>query len=296
MNQKETLTRDRSSVLGDDSLLALQDLLQRSRPFLILSPPRSASTALARAILNHSQIGPYIHEPCDLFKHQQAGVGSVIDRLLEEGLREGALIKEMTFQLGCGALCEPFLANVRHPVAILIRHPRRALESRLRMVLKDLSSEETSPEEKHRIAEAITTKDYSSLDDLVGEEVFPLSFTGWTALDHQVAECRRLGIDYRIVAATDFRSQPRACLEPLLAAWDLEFEPAMVDWRGAESFQVSGLSEQSAWYQRVESSQRVLPEEGEPPSMERFPKRFRAHLNDSEAMYLRLLDDPHRLC
>ena len=179
------------------------------------------------------------------------------------------------------------------PVVFLIRHPRRSLESRIRMVLKDLAKEE--PALAGRIEQAIESKDYSSVDDLVDEERFPLNFTGWEDLEQQIQKSREHNIDYRIIVAGDFRSNPRACLEPLLTSWGLDFEEAMVDWSRSESFSVGGLDEQSGWYKKVEQSQGVLPEESEILPLEQFPARFREHAEDAERIYQELLNDPRRL-
>ena len=293
-----TLDTPRTGQDGESAALeALQDLLERHRPFLILSPPRSASTALARALSNHSQIGPYIHEPCDRYRHEDAGIGAIVDRLQTGGLEGGALIKEMTFQLRSGRLAEVFLQQVRHPIAVLIRHPRRTLESRLRKVLQGLirpeSSTKMSITDVHRIRDAVQSKNYSSIGDLIEEQVFPLEFTGWQDLERQLEICTRNQIPYRVIDAARFRAEPRANLEPLLAAWGLTFEPAMLEWDEG-SFQVQGLNEQSSWYRRVKTSRGVLPETASLPGLEHFPERFHKPLKNFEKLYFLLRNDTFR--
>ena len=101
-------------ILAGEAVNRLEKLLNRLQPLLIVSPPRSASTALARSLLNHSRVGPYIHEPCDLYCHRSAPASSILERL--EALSGALLIKEMTFQLGSGEVCDCFLRNAQSPL------------------------------------------------------------------------------------------------------------------------------------------------------------------------------------
>ncbi len=279
-----------------DALRTLEQLLADAAPYLILAPPRSSSTALARALLHHTRIGPYLHEPCDRYRHQGAPPASIVERLQDGGVRRGALIKEMTFQLGKGAVCRCFLRHARPPLVFLIRDPRRTVASRLRMVLRDLARLPETPEpHRARIARALDRRDYRALDDLLSEAVFPLAYTGWSALEHQVATCRRERIGYVILPAHAFRAQPRSFLEHLCRRWGLTFEESMLAWHADDALRLGSLAEQNAWYRRVVESTSVLPETDAPPDPACLPRRFRRHLPDALRVYRATLDDPHLL-
>ncbi len=279
-----------------DALRTLERRLADTAPYLILAPPRSSSTALARALLHHPRIGPYLHEPCDRYRHQGAPPASIVERLQDGGVRRGALIKEMTFQLGTGAVCRCFLRHARPPLVFLIRDPRRTVASRLRMVLRDLARLPETPEpHRARIARALNGGDYRDLDDLVPEAVFPLAYTGWSALEHQIAACRREEIAYVVLPAQAFRAQPRPFLEHLCRRWSLAFEESMLAWHADEALRLGGLAEQDAWYRRVVESTGVLPETDAPPDPEHLPRRFRHHLPDALRVYQATLNDPHLL-
>lgn len=274
-----------SDVLREQALNELDDFLARTRPFLIVAPPRTASTALARCLLNHSRIGPYVHEPCDLYRHENAPVGSILDRI-QEGAPPGAplLIKEMTFQMGTGSVSRRFLRNSRVPLVFLARHPQLSIESRIRRVLIDLEQRTASAARRKRIGQALEARDYRELDDVITEKVFPLAYTGWNALARQLRFCRRAGHAYTVVTASEFRSRPRALLKRLCTSWGLTFEESMLNW-GGDGLSLGALSDQSRWYRRVLNSTRVTPEVSTLPPVRRFPRRFHRHLTEACRIY-----------
>ncbi len=269
----------------------LNQVLARTRPFLIVAPPRSASTALARCLLNHSRIGPYVHEPCDLYRHHQAPVASILERI-EEVSPNGAslLIKEMTFQMGTGPVSDSFLRNGREPVVFLIRDPRLCIESRIRRVLADIQKQTASNGRRERIEQALEARDYRELDDVLAEDVFPLAYTGWGALARQLRSCGQAGYAYTVVTATEFRSRPRACLKRLCSRWNLAFEETMLNWKGDE-LTLGALSDQSRWYRRVLGSSGVTPEASSKLPARRFPGRFRSHLKEACGIYREARND-----
>ncbi|MEM8961574.1 MAG: hypothetical protein AAGD38_08860 [Acidobacteriota bacterium] len=270
---------------SDPRLAELRALLVSQRPYLILAPPRSGSTALARALLGHAEIGPYIHEPWDRYAHKGGGVESILERLGEHRDRTGILIKEMTFQLGDGPVGRVLLETARPPFVVLIRDPRRTLESRIRRVLRDLVREDRlNADDRARVDTAIEASDFSTLDDVLTPEVFPERFTGWADLDKQIASCRQ-ELDFVVVRAETFRADPRSVLEPLCQRWELEVEPGMLDWGSSSSIDVGALPEQAAWYRQVLASTRVRPEDAPIRSREAFPVRFREPLDHAVVLY-----------
>ena len=199
------------------ALNSLERLLVRSEPRLLLAPPRTCSTVLARALTQHSLVGSYIHEPCDLYAHREAGLKTIVDRLAAAGWLGPGIVKEMTFQLGVGEVGRLFLHLARKPVLFLIRDPRLAVESRIRMVAGDLARNENTPAvDRARIEQATVQRDYSDMDDLIHEGVFPLYHTGWDALGEQIEFCRSRAIDYAILEAQVLRAHPRECLRTCL--------------------------------------------------------------------------------
>ncbi len=282
-----------------NALHTLEQHLAHAAPYLILAPPRSSSTALARTLLQHSGVGPYIHEPCTPYTHQGAPVTSILDRLLAGGLTKGALVKAMTHQLGTDELCRCFLRAVRQPIILLTRDPRLTIASRLRMILYDLARQPDTPApQRARITRALESEDYSALDDIVTEAVFPLAYTGWSALERQLAYCRREGIDYVLVNARLYRDHPRPSLERLCARLNLAFEEEMLTWNVQETVRLGGLSGfsvQHAWYSRLVESTGVLPEIEATMAPEQFPRRFRAHLLYALRFYETTFEDPNLL-
>jgi hypothetical protein len=161
---------------------------------LLLAPSRTASTALARVFWGHDAIAFYTHEPFDRSFHEGAPLGSAAEAMLEPlDLRHvlgapdrgiGLLVKEMTFQVGNAAAALMELATL--PVVFLLRDPRLAIWSRMRML--------------GRGSEPVP---------------FPPAETGWTALQEQVRHCRLNRIDYALLDASDMRRAPHAVLGPL---------------------------------------------------------------------------------
>ena len=111
--------------------------------YVIVAPPRSASTALARILWQHHAVRFYAHEPYGAVYHEGAPPATA-----EEALREpvdldetvggksaeaaGLVVKEMTFQVG---RCFPDLAaHTEWPVVfnvrIVIMPPKRGAAKR----------------------------------------------------------------------------------------------------------------------------------------------------------------------
>lgn len=272
----------------------LAERLRRARPMLIVSPPRSASTAFARALGQHTATGRYFHEPCGLYSYEKTSLATVLDAL--DGLAPGAYIKEMTFQFEKPEVAECFFRNCKAPTIFLARSPLLTLESRIRMVLTDLIQDPSTPERDREAARtAIATKEYAAVAGLLTEEVFPLFRTGWTDFADQLETCRSLDLGYAIVETTRFRAEPESILTPLLERFGLDFEPGMLRWPRRDSLPPGALERHSIWYARVDKSTGILPPTEEPVPPERFPARFREHLDRALETYARALSDPNCL-
>ena len=277
-----------------DLLERLDTHLSTFRPVLISAPPRSVSTAFARALGQHSAFNQYIHEPCCLYSYEDTSLQVVLDALAELGPQ--ALMKEMTFQIHDPSVAASFLRHCRHPILFLLRPPLLTIESRVRMVLTDLANDEgTSTAEKTRIRQAIEAKQYQDLDDLVTEDVFPLFRTGWTDLGRQLDFCRDEGIDHVVVDTSRFRNEPEAVLTAVCERLDLEFEPGMLHWATRNALPPGALERHTIWYTQFAESTSVLPPETSTVDEKQLPARFRAHLPDAISIYDTAVSSPQCL-
>lgn len=280
---------------GERALLeSLARRLARSRPILVVSPPRSASTAFAQALKQHSSVQRYIHEPCGRYSYEASSLDSVHGALAE--LEPGTLIKEMTFQFRDLPVAECFFRHCATPTLFLARPPQQTFESRIRMVLTDYLKDTSASEgDRQRARAAIEAKDYAEVDDLLTETLFPLSRTGWGGLAEQLEMCRSLDLDYAIVEMTRFRQDPETTLRRVCDRLGLGFEDGMLQWRPESALPPGALKRHANWYARVGASTGILPPEKHTLTMERFPARFRDHLAEALETYAGAVDDANCL-
>ncbi len=263
-------------------LLPVERLRERhGEIYLIVAPPRTASTALARVLWQHPEVGWYSHEPFDRVYHRGAGPESAAAALERPAsVRVAAdgraargrrlVVKEMTFQVGghFGALA----ALTSRPVVFLLRDPRLAIASRMRQLEREGS-----------------------------DPLFPPAESGWAALGAQVADCRGGGRPYALLDSTDLRNRPLEVLPPLFERLGLEFSADFLRWEPAGRLEIGELGglegEQSAWYERVLSSRGLEPARSAPPDLGTFPEErgFRDHVRECLALYRELGADEHRI-
>ena len=256
----------------------LADLaLKHEQIFLLVAPPRSASTALARVFWRHPAIGYYCHEPFNLVYHGALGVEKAGHALTAAALEPASpageargsclLVKEMTFQVG--EHFDSLAALTSKPVVFLVRDPRLTIASRRRK--RQEGGQDPS---------------------------FPLNESGWADLDTQIRSCQTLGVPYLLLDASDFRNHPENLVEALFGRLDLDFSEELLAWSPATHQTLGALgTEQSHWYQRVLTSERVEPATEQPPDVDSFPERggLRSHVAECLGIYRRLLEDPNRL-
>lgn len=245
--------------------------------YLIVAPPRTASTALARVFWQHPSIGFYCHEPYDAVYHRrastaeaEAALASPLDiRVFRRDHRRARalIVKEMTFQVG-----EHFADLVgltTASVVFLVCDPRLSIQSR-----------------RERRREG-------------GQDPsFPLWETGWQALEQQIAFCEEARIPYLVLDSAAFRSRPRQALSELFERLDLRFSDQLLDWQPASEAALGGLGEeQSHWYRRVLSSRTIQPTTKKPLELECFPRDhgLRDHVRECSEIYDRILDNRHRI-
>lgn len=180
---------------------------------IVLSPPRSGSTAVARVLWNHPGISHHCHEP---FEARYWGNGlDEVPRILNSPLdlgsgqrvpldtlseAAGLLIKDMTFQVDQEAL-EALGGLATHPLVFVMRHPRSCIVSRLRIVR-----------------------------ELYGATTFRAFESGWESLRDQIALCRELEIPYVLVDSDELRAAPAETARQLCAAVGLPHTDGLTEW------------------------------------------------------------------
>ena len=130
---------------------------------------------------------------------------------------------------------------------------------------------------------------------LLTEEACPTYRTGWTDFAEQLELCRKLDLDYVIVEATRFRTEPEATLAALCPRLGLSFEPGMLHWDIRDALPPGSRKRHSIWYARANASTGVLPPVEHVPPLERFPARIRPHLREALATYELAITDPRCL-
>ncbi len=248
--------------------------------YLIISPPRCASTALARAFWHQPSIRYYSHEPFELNYYEEKSLTYALDQINNpidlkseyEGkidvIGNDLVIKEMTFQVG--DLFPELLKIVNTPVIFLIRDPRLNISSRISKI-KEAGKQKVN---------------------------FPLVETGWEFIQKQVNYCNETGKEYYIVEASDFRSNPDQILEKLFNKLKLPFEKNMLNWEKAKNIKLDNLDGvQTNFYTRVLESDRVLPPTEEMPDINVFSEEngMKSHVITALEIYKKLLENKNRI-
>jgi hypothetical protein len=265
------------TVAGGAASADVRERLARVRErhgevLLIVAPPRTASTALARILWNHPAVGFYSHEPFEPTWYRGAGL-EVAAELLEAATPvtqldpsraaatgDALVVKEMTFQVG-GAF--PLLAELAtRPIVFVIRDPRLTVASRMKVLRR------------------------------AGRpEIFPLRESGWDDLVRQLDHVRREGIPYVVVESRDLRAAPERVVPPLLERLGLDYSPRLLTWGSSPATGLSAVSgNQDPFYQRVLSSGGIEPPTEQIPPLDSFPTDggFRQHVADCLARYKEL--------
>ena len=233
---------------------------------VIVAPPRTASTALARVLWNHPQVGFYSHEPFEPTYYRGEGPEVAVE-LLEapepvatlggRGSGDALVVKEMTFQVGDAF---PLLAELAtRPIVFVIRDPRLSVASRMRVL---------------RRADR--------------PEVFPLRESGWDDLEAQLAYVEGERIEHVIVDSTGLRAVPSRIVPAVFARLGLDYAPELLTWESSKATGLSAVSgERDPFYERVLASGGLEAPQEELPSMEHFPEQdgFRAHVAECVARY-----------
>jgi hypothetical protein len=237
--------------------------------YVLIGPPRTASTAVSRILWNHPAVGWYAHEPFEPTWYQGAAVEraeelleapDAVDSLGGRGSGSALVVKEMTFQVGDAF---PLLAELAtRPVVFLVRDPRLTIASRMEVLRRSGRP-----------------------------EVFPLRESGWEDLARQLAYVRREGIPHVVVDSSRLRARPDAVVPALLEGLGLSFTPDLLVWRSSEATGLSAVSgAEDPFYQRVLDSQGIEPPAERIPDLTEFPTDggVRAHVAECVAYYAQL--------
>lgn len=262
-SRAQTLSEAAGVEANAETRAALAEIRGRYDEILIiLSPPRCASTALARVFWNQPSTRAYLHEPFDVCYHRGASALEALatfDQPLQ--IRESGrnlVVKEMTFQVRDHF--PTLLALTRKPVVFLLRDPRLSIRSRMRK-----RAQGGQP------------------------EIFPEVESGWGDLADQLEWCDAKNISYCVVDMTTFRNAPDVILPALCDRLGLAFSPAMLSWERCEHLAVGQLgAEQSHWYKRVLESTGIQPATSTAPEIDTFPDEMQPHIRDCFDRYERL--------
>lgn len=258
-------------AVTDEAAVGLPELDELAQAYdniyIILSPPRCASTALARIFWEHEASRCYVHEPFDLCYHRQEPLARAIealnDPLVIRPTGRNLIIKGMTFQVG--EHFPTFARLTTRPILFLIRDPRLSIRSRMR---------------KRRQGEQ--------------DPIYPQNESGWHDLEAQIEHCDAHGIPYAILETASFRNDPETLLPLLCQRLGLSFSPALLRWQPVEELAIGHLgSEQTHWYRRVLESRGIEPAVTPPPPVASFPAAFQPHVRECLAIYERLLTNGH---
>ncbi|HET6449491.1 MAG TPA: hypothetical protein VFG31_10325 [Conexibacter sp.] len=235
--------------------------------YVLLGPPRTASTAVSRILWNHPQVGWYSHEPFEPTWYEDAGVERAAE-LLESpdpvatlggrGAGEALVVKEMTFQVGDAFALLASLAT--RPIVFLLRDPRLTIASRMNVLRR------------------------------AGRpEMFPVRESGWEDLARQLAYVRREGIAHVMVDSSDLRRAPERLAPTLLETLGLRFTPDLLTWEPSAATGLSAVSgAEDPFYQRVLDSTGIEPPAERIPDLAEFPTPLRAHVAECVAQYQEL--------
>ncbi len=237
--------------------------------FVLVAPPRTASTALARILWNHPSVGFYSHEPFEPTYYRDAGP-EIAAELLESAAPvaeldpsrtapagDALVVKEMTFQVGDRFPLVAALAT--RPIVFVVRDPRLSVASRMKVLRR------------------------SGRPD-----VFPLRESGWDDLMRQLDYVRSERISHVVVESRDLRARPEAVVPPLLAKLGLSYSPELLRWGSSPATGLSAVSgEGDPFYRRVLQSGGIEAPDEEVPELDSFPADggFRRHVAECLARY-----------
>lgn len=251
-----------------------------SQIYLIVSPPRCSSTALARVFWEQPSICYYAHEPFEVVYYENENLDAVLHKIhnpldlssikanpAASQDENSLVIKEMPYQVGSHF---PLLASVvAHPIIFLIRDPRLNIRSRMEKKVQGGDS-----------------------------PAYPFIESGWDLLYEQIRWCRQENVPHIILDATEFRNFPKKVFSQLFARFELPFATSMLKWKPCENVKIDNLNgRHHHLYRRILRSNGLIPAVEPVPDLTAFPDKngFRDHVRHCMKIYRRLRNDSARI-
>ncbi|MFE0116820.1 hypothetical protein ACFWZA_01840 [[Kitasatospora] papulosa] len=247
---------------------------------LVLSPPRSCSTLIARMLWQHPALTRYAMEPFDAVGTGEvssedalraAATGRPLSALVDGkecgSMGDGLLIKEITYQ--ADPYFEALLGLTARPVLFAMRDPRMTVRSRMRKF-----REGGLP------------------------AIFPTEETGWRALHRQVGVCASRGIPYALVDGTLLQSDPARMAPLVFQTLNLDFSESLLSWQPVTAAEFGvGQGAHDYFFDQAMDSRGIDPPRDETPDLESFPLEggLRAHVRECLQWYAELSEDDHCL-
>ena len=244
---------------------------------VIISPPRCASTALARFLWHQPDFRYYTHEPYETVYYNGDDLTVMQGHLLNpldltkvycsQPRGNGMIIKEMPYQVG--EHFNDLVSLATMPLIFLIRDPKLNIKS--------------------KIDKRLQTKQPVK---------FPFIETGWELIDQQIKQCETKDINFVLIEATEMRNNPTEILSRLSHQLGLPFSPKMLHWQRAPHINLDNLEgKHHHLYERVLESSGIEAPTEPVPDITAFPTEhgLRNHVLQAIDIYHQLLTHSNRL-
>jgi hypothetical protein len=247
--------------------------------FVIVSPPRCSSTALARVFWEHPSVRYYCHEPFESHYYSQDPVETAMEKInnsldlqrvkktIHNTTGNNLVIKEMPYQVGKNL--DILIRLATRPIIFLIRDPRKNIASRI----------------KNKVIGGAPKK-------------YPFVESGWHLIQKQIGYCRKNGIPFCVIDSRDFRNEPKEFLGALFQRIGLQFTPKMLSWRAVPDVELDNLGgPHQHLYHRILNSRGLVPDKNPAPRLEYFSSGdgFRKHVQECLIIYQQIRQAPERV-
>lgn len=260
---------------------------------LILSLPRTVSTALTRSLAVSASVDGYMMQPFDdsemetnSARNNMRTIQKYAEQVrAEQGTPEGEpvhlLLKDMAYSFSTRRMRN--LARHCDNVVVLLRDPHFQAFSHLKALSKLDGKAPVTKTNLHKFkmegsdAEAFFTDQWEHMEDLV-----------------QVLEDEHLksgGFNLTIVDGDIIRAFPYRTLEQLSERMGIEYTDAMVDGWSPSGQQEKDMKEHfsNAYMGRSTSTRSMKPPDYKPPPLMEFPIKVRPHVENALASYTEIL-------
>ncbi len=274
----------------------LRKMLSILKPYVICSPPRSASTVVARCLHNHSSVFSYIHEPCGEYYHEKGGIVSIIENMKKRKPEPlSTLIKDISFQIGIEDVGKAFFEHATLPLIFLLRNPKLTVESKIRRICWDMINGNSLPDNEVSLLEdALEHHDYRHINAFFNYKYLTPEQTGWGHLYKQVLYCLENKIEFILFETDKMRAAPKEALTNLCESLGMKYEDTVINWKN-EPFPDHGILPEQKWFSRISSSVTIQPPTEKAISLDNFPERLIRHIEKDIGLYKELADYPNNL-